>query len=1188
MKKIFLTLSATIAIVFGIAQSNQKTVVYLKNFTKVETLSSLVDSLSFVEQKGALKNRGVILNQMNNRKTLFSISNVDSIRALEPSGTVITQSIADLTLTSVTCTGIVKLDEGSTISACGFVWSNSKNPTLENNVGKTENSIQSERFTSTLSGLTSGIEYYVKAYAIVNAINYYGNEINFYPGTLPTVITNALSGIYSTTAIGGSTTENGGSPITASGLVWGKSQNPGIQFNEGMTINGNGSSTTIDYLSNMTPLSTYYVRAYASNYFGTSYGNTLSFNTNSDPDITNNISTRSEMKVVYDQLYNQLKSDGIEGWALDLFVYTETHADNAYRGSTDIELTQLEQQNQDRYNYFFNRDWDYFYKWIRVANKIICNIDLVSDPALTPAERKQWKSEALILRSMIYFDMVRLWGPIPLVITEVPIVAFTNIPPVNHLYLPKRDSVITVYKQIIKDLNFALGTDCAPVIDPANKFKFSRTVAYALLAKIYAEKPVRDYSKVIQYSTEVQKDVTLVPNFGDLFDMNFTNTDVKNRNTTESIFEINCSEGGNWLTWMYGIDASDPTSKYDWAKWCTPSRDLLAAFDADGDVIRKNQTITTADASWNNHYPSKGYPFMYKYRSKFNSIIKLRLADILLLKAEAFVEQGNFVEAASLVNTIRIRAKLSVLDGATVNDKELMKAAVLNERRLELAFEGQRWFDLVRTGKVFDTMNTLNSRDAGRMSMYPITADKCVFPVPQLQIDQNPLLVQNPGYDGNPVYPISKPAFDRAEVTQSLINYGDPIDLHVTVSDPVTPLLIVKVNVLINNQVVITENVNTSGNKFSFDRNYRIPLVKQAKGNTDIKISLTSTNLEGYSKDTVFSSTKVNRLPMPDLYLVPDLITGKTIKLDLINTDSLIYRASNFLFSNTFDYKLTTKINSFGKIDWAGMVFGKIGDGIGLIDQTGESIHVSDETLLDISSLTFDAMNLTAKVSGKKHEAVNKLDINIDLSALVMSTVNFRGGSVNFGENVEVTFTGIPTDLINSLSPDYFEITGAHTAKFLGKSGLYKAYFLTASNYLYIEPLPDVQTPEVLWICGTGFGRPQLPYTCTSSWNWNSPLDYAPCRLVSPGIYQVTIYCKNDQSFDETGTLNFKFFHQRGWVNENGEELATNYTISSPFSSSNVFPYNGDVIGLSSLPFEGVYQITLNQNDMTIKAVKLK
>jgi hypothetical protein len=165
----------------------------------------------------------------------------------------------------------------------------------------------------------------------------------------------------------------------------------------------------------------------------------------------------------------------------------------------------------------------------------------------------------------------------------------------------------------------------------------------------------------------------------------------------------------------------------------------MAAFDKAGDTERKKQTITYADVIWSNHYPSKGYPFMYKYRSKFHSFLKIRLADILLLKAEAYVNQGNTAEATTLVNRIRTRAKLSPLTAVTADD-------VLNERRLELAFEGHRWFDLVRTGKVFPIMNTLNSRDVGRLPMNEVTAEKTLLPIPQPQIDKNPSMQQNPGY----------------------------------------------------------------------------------------------------------------------------------------------------------------------------------------------------------------------------------------------------------------------------------------------------------------------------------------------------------------------------------------------------------------------------------------------------------
>jgi len=314
-----------------------------------------------------------------------------------------------------------------------------------------------------------------------------------------------------------------------------------------------------------------------------------------------------------------------------------------------------------------------------------------------------------------------------------------NITTVYPLYYPPRDSVQKVYHQIIQDLNIALETGGAPAINPNNKFRFSRTVANALLAKIYAEKPLRDYSKVIQYCTEVEKDVTLVQNYGDLFDMNAANTDAKYRNTSESIFEISFAGGGNWITWMCGLDLSSSTSTYDWKKWLTPSRDLIAAFDKAGDTERKKQTIVNGDVSWSLHYPSKGYPFMYKIRSKFQSVIKIRLADILLLKAEAFVEQGNTANATALVNQIRTRAKLPSLSTVNADD-------VLNERRLELAFEGQRWFDLVRTGKVITVMNALNKRDVGRLPMDAVNADLTILPIPQPQIDKNPSMVQNPGY----------------------------------------------------------------------------------------------------------------------------------------------------------------------------------------------------------------------------------------------------------------------------------------------------------------------------------------------------------------------------------------------------------------------------------------------------------
>jgi hypothetical protein len=434
-------------------------------------------------------------------------------------------------------------------------------------------------------------------------------------------------------------------------------------------------------------------------------------------------------------------------------------------------------------------------------------------------------------------------------------------------------------------------------------------------------------------------------------------------------------------------------------------------------------------------------------------------------------------------------------------------------------------------------------------------------------------------------YPASTPQIITAEVVESTITYGDSIHVNFDVADNVAPLSTLLIRVVVNNEVVISETVRTKGNQSTVQRAYHVPFVENRPDNEPVKIYATLTNVSGTEKDSIISTTIAKRPVITDLYLVPDFGQGATIKLTLTDDVNLIYKATGFLYGTSFNYKIATKLDRFQRIDWSGMVFGNVGDKIGLIDINGLSINATDESLVGISEFTFDALKFTAKVGGKLLEPVVTLDINADLPLIVMGSANFRGTSVYFGENVEVTFTGI-TNLTNNLSPDYFEVTGANTAKFLGKTGLYKAYYLISAGYLYIEPLPETIYPDALWICGNGFGRPSAPYTVTSSWNWNSPLDYAPCRLVSTGIYQVTIYAKNTPTTGIIGSFNFKFFDKRGWW-DGHEQWSTSYTVSEPLAPSNMAGNIGNTVGLSSNPFEGVYRITLNQNDMTIKAEKI-
>lgn len=474
-------------------------------------------------------------------------------------------------------------------------------------------------------------------------------------------------------------------------------------------------------------------------------------------DITEGINEAGEQAVFKDKaaveshlktLYNQMR-DRQEHWYVDLLLIAEAHSDNAYAGTTGAEVVPFENNAIEGSNSVINRDWNRYMEDVARANKLIDNIDEVEDQSLTSKERAQYKAEAKIFRAMIFFDMVRIWGNIPVITKEAGDITSETIQDVYGDYFPAQQQELDVYKQIESDLLEAL--EDAPDNTAGDKTRFSKSVARTLLAKVYAEKPIQDYSKVIQYCDEVAADgFDLVEDFSTLFGMNEANTDAKARNTRESILEAQFFPGsGNWSTWMFGRDIVNWNSNFTWAKWITPSRDLIKAFESEGDQIRFHESVVYYEATWSNYYPAAHYPFMYKNRSAYSSIIKYRYADVLLLKAEALIMQGapNLNAAGEIIDKIRVRAGLEKLSNATKSNKEAMVNALLKERRLELAFEAQRWFDLVRLGKVEEIMNSVFAKDTGRKARaYLFNENSYKLPIPQAVIDQNPNLVQNPGY----------------------------------------------------------------------------------------------------------------------------------------------------------------------------------------------------------------------------------------------------------------------------------------------------------------------------------------------------------------------------------------------------------------------------------------------------------
>ena len=457
-------------------------------------------------------------------------------------------------------------------------------------------------------------------------------------------------------------------------------------------------------------------------------------------------STREDMKGLRDAIYSSWTKDIQEKGYLDWLVYAECRADNAYGGNPGTgELMAIEANTQDGENKNVVRDWDWYQGQVSNCNNIICNIDRIkeADPTMTDKEYKEWKSEAYCWRAWNLFQMSYIWGDIPLVNSIPPAITAENIEEVYDEYFPGRTPRADIYTQIISELEFACQN--APDTDPANKHLFTKAFAHGMLARIYAEPVLQDWTKVAEHCAAVEGyNYKLVDDYGQMWA--YDEADAV-RNTTESIFEINWTKSnGNWVWMMFHRNAYSPNDSYSWIKWITPSRNLIAAYEAEGDIERKNACIVFDEAIWSNYYPGDNYPFMHKVPTNASSIILMRLGEIYLLHAEALACTGDLAGATEYVNRIRQRAGLKNI--SVPSSQDAMIEAILKERRLELAFEGFRFFDLLRHGfeRTKAIHDAMPQEDSYWQPRFPLTEETVYMPIPQTALDVNPSLVQNPGY----------------------------------------------------------------------------------------------------------------------------------------------------------------------------------------------------------------------------------------------------------------------------------------------------------------------------------------------------------------------------------------------------------------------------------------------------------
>lgn len=460
-------------------------------------------------------------------------------------------------------------------------------------------------------------------------------------------------------------------------------------------------------------------------------------------------STRADMEGLRNSIYG-------DGWlgrvsfvaSLYYWVMSDVRADNAYNGTAHAKLRDIESNNISANNEDVAITWRRYFEQVSNANNIICNIDSVfaHDTEWTDeSEKNQWKAEALIYRAWIWMRVTSLWGSVPMSTKVPPAISADNIEKVYDLYYPKSTPVEDIYRQVIDDLTFAC--QWAPDTDPANKGVYSKAFAHGLLARLYARNsPVRDWKKVDEECTQVEAcGYSLSPTYDSLF--GYDPAGDAYRNNPETIFELQTNKShGDRLAYMIYYNQYSNKDNFSWEKYLTPSRDLIEAFEKEGDKERESATIKWDACGWSRYYPSSRYAFDWKMRTNASSIIYMRLAEIYLLHAEALAAEGDLAGATKYVNEVRRRVHLKEV--AVPADYKAMVDVILHERRLELAFEGFRFFDLERYGleKVKSVCDNVHDKDAYWQVRRPYTADDLVLPIPQTELDKNPNLQQNEGY----------------------------------------------------------------------------------------------------------------------------------------------------------------------------------------------------------------------------------------------------------------------------------------------------------------------------------------------------------------------------------------------------------------------------------------------------------
>lgn len=438
-------------------------------------------------------------------------------------------------------------------------------------------------------------------------------------------------------------------------------------------------------------------------------------------------------------VYSRYQSRIPRDWAL-LEMPTDHLHMSSYRHIGGLEaMNNLDFQPQ---NDIFRNFWQATYNGIFRANAVLTYINTPED--YVDSQKAQFEGEAKFMRALFYFDLVRAFGGVPKV---------TSMLSIEETKATPKASAEEIYALIVEDLEDAISL--LPPKEEIATGRASQGAAVALLGKVYVY--LQDWENALKYLEMVEDyQYALEEDFAALWTL-------ENEDNEEVIFAMKYIENDNGhilssdFIPYFGVEGISPsgmeTADLSWS--------LHKKYE-EGDT-RKEATITEYWRAPGSEDPEEWRPYVSKYAvphsggaSSGLDLPVLRYADILLLKAEALYHLGQPAQALEALNSVRARAFGDMSHNYTMQDMATADAfmdKLLLERQLELAFENQRWFDLVRTGRFMEALAQVEwdynkaLETAHVVNLNPKPHFR-YFPIPQHEIDQaNPgVLTQNEGY----------------------------------------------------------------------------------------------------------------------------------------------------------------------------------------------------------------------------------------------------------------------------------------------------------------------------------------------------------------------------------------------------------------------------------------------------------